>query len=83
VNAKSPPKGLKDSECMWGDIVNCPTIPYVQPADLNKKQEKTKIMVKLPDGTNYQMVQGHVAQWLDRRFKYLRLGVQSLAKCSC
>ncbi len=29
---------------------------YVQPLDLNKKQEKTEIKVKLPDGTNYQMV---------------------------
>ena len=55
-NAKSPPEGLKDSECERGHIVNWPPILYVQPSDLNKKQEKTEIKVKLPDGTNYQMV---------------------------
>jgi hypothetical protein len=31
-------------------------IPYVEPADPNMKQETTEIKVKLPDGTNYQMV---------------------------
>ncbi len=36
--------------------MNQPPIPYVQPVDPNEKQEKTKIKVKLPDGTNYQMV---------------------------
>ena len=37
-------------------IVNSPPIPYVQSVDPNDKQEKTKIKIKLPDGTIYQMV---------------------------
>ena len=43
----------KDWECKrayW------PPIPYVAPVDPNEKQEKTKIKVNFPDGTNYQMV---------------------------
>jgi hypothetical protein len=56
ANAKSLPEGLKNLECKRGNIVKQPPIPYVQPADLNEKQEKTKIKVKLPDETNYQMV---------------------------
>ncbi len=56
ANVKSPLEGLKDLEWEQGThIVNWPPIPYVQPVDLNKKQEKTKIKVKLPDETNYQM----------------------------
>jgi hypothetical protein len=55
ANVKSPPEGLKDLECKQGNIINRPPIPYVEPADLNKKQEMTKIKVKLPDGINYQM----------------------------
>ncbi len=35
--------------------MNQPPIPYVEPADPNRKQETTKIKVTLPDGTNYQM----------------------------
>ena len=38
------------------NIIYRPPIPYVEPADPNGKQETTKIKVKLPDGTNYQMV---------------------------
>jgi hypothetical protein len=53
-NAKS--QGLKDSECEQGAITNRPPIPYVAPVDPYKKQEKTEIKVKIPDGTNYQMV---------------------------
>ena len=56
ANVKSPLEGLKDSEWEQGtNIVNWPPIPYVQPVDLNEKQGKTKIKVKLPDETNYQM----------------------------
>ena len=55
-NAKSPAEGLKDLECKRGAIANWPPIPYVAPVDPYEKQEKTKIKVKLPDGTNYQMV---------------------------
>ncbi len=55
-NAKSPAEGLKDLECKWGAIANRPPIPYVVPVDPCEKQEKTEIKVKLPDGTNYQMV---------------------------
>ena len=55
-NAKKPAEGLKDSECEWGAIANQPPIPYMAPVDPYEKQEKTKIKVRLPDGTNYQMV---------------------------
>ena len=53
---KARQEGLNDSECKVGNIVNWPLIQYDQPVDLNEKQEKTKIKIKLPDGTNYQMV---------------------------
>ena len=56
ASAKNPPERLKDSECKRGNTVNQPPIPYVEPVDPNEKQEKTKFKVKLPDGTNYQMV---------------------------
>ncbi len=56
ASTKNPPEGLKDSECKRGNIVNQPPIPYVEPANPNGKQETTKIKIKLPDGTNYQMV---------------------------
>ncbi len=52
---KHPAEGLKDPECEWGAITNRPPIPYVAPVDPYNKQKKTKIKVKLPDGTNYQM----------------------------
>ena len=55
-NAKSPVEGLKDLECEQGTIANWPPISYLAPVDPYEKQEKTKIKVKLPDGTNYQMV---------------------------
>jgi hypothetical protein len=55
-NEKSPAEGLKDSECKRGAIANRPPIPYVAPVDPYEKQVKTEIKVKLPDGTNYQMV---------------------------
>ncbi len=44
-----------DAKFKWGNIINQPPTPYIQPADLNKKQEKAEIKVKLPDRTNYQM----------------------------
>ncbi len=53
---KSPAEGLKDSECKRGAITNRPPIPYVAPVNPYEKQEKTKIKVKLPDETNYQMI---------------------------
>ena len=57
TSAKSPPEGLKESKCERGNIFNWRLIPYVQPADLNKKQEKMEIKIKIPDdGTNYQRV---------------------------
>ena len=56
TNAKSPPEGLKDLECNQGNIIKLLPIPYAQPVDPNKKQEKTVIKVKLTDRTNYQMV---------------------------
>ena len=58
-STKSLPEGLKDSVCEQGNIVNRPQshTSYIKPADLNKKQEKTKIKVELPvpDVTNYKM----------------------------
>ncbi len=54
-NTKSPAEGLKNLECKRGAIANRPPIPYVAPVDPYEKQENTKIKVKLPDGTNYQM----------------------------
>ena len=54
-NTKSLPEGLKDLEYKQGNIVDWPPMLYIQPVDPNEKQEKTKIKVKLPDGTNYQM----------------------------
>jgi hypothetical protein len=55
-SAKSPEEGLKDSECEQGVITTRPPIPYVAAVDPYKKQEKTEIKTRLPDGTNYQMV---------------------------
>ncbi len=55
-NKKSPAEGLKDSECKRGAITTRPPIPYVALVDLYKKPEKTEIKIRLPDGTNYQMV---------------------------
>ena len=58
-NVKSPAEGLKDLECERVAIANRPPIPYMAPVDPYEKQEKTEIKVKLPDGTNYQMVPFH------------------------
>ena len=55
-SAKSPEEGLKDSECEQGVITTRPPIPYVAAVDPYKKQEKTKIKTRPPDGMNYQMV---------------------------
>jgi hypothetical protein len=54
-NAKSPVEGLKDLECKRGAIANRPPITYEAPVDPYEKQEKTKIKVKLLDGTYYQI----------------------------
>ncbi len=56
ASKKRPAEGLKDSECERRSITNQPPIPYVAPVDPYEKQEKTEIKLKLPDGTNYQMV---------------------------
>jgi hypothetical protein len=58
-SAKSPAEGLKDLECKWGVITTQPPIPYVATVNPYKKQEKTKIKTRLPDGTHYQMVPFH------------------------
>jgi hypothetical protein len=55
-STKSPAEGLKDSECKRGVITSQPLIPYVATVDPYEKQEKTKIKIRLPDDTNYQMV---------------------------
>ncbi len=55
-NLKSLPEGLKPLECKKGKSVAWPPIPYVLPSDLIKKQETEQIKVKMPDGTNFQMV---------------------------
>ncbi len=54
-NLKSPPEGLKPSECKKGKSVARPPIPYVPPLDLIKEQETEQVKVKMPDGTNFQM----------------------------
>ena len=54
-NLKSPPEGLKNSECKKGKLVARPPISYVPPVDLHKKQEPEQIKVKMLDGTNFQM----------------------------
>jgi hypothetical protein len=54
-NLKSPPEGLKYSECKKGKLVARPPMPYVPPVDLHKKREPEQIKVKLPDRTNFQM----------------------------
>jgi hypothetical protein len=53
---KSPPEGLKASECKKGKSVAQPPIPYVPPTNLSKKQDSEQIKVKMPDGTNFGMV---------------------------
>ncbi len=54
-NLKSPPKGLKPSECKKGKSVARPPIPYVLPLDLIKKWETKQIRVKMPNRTNFGM----------------------------
>jgi hypothetical protein len=54
-NLKSPPEGLKNSECKKGTLIAWLPIPYVKPTDLHKKQEPEQIKVKLPNRMNFQM----------------------------
>ena len=54
-SAKSPAKGLKNSECERGVVTARPPIPYVAEVDPYKKPEKTEIKTKLADGTDYWM----------------------------
>jgi hypothetical protein len=54
-NLKSPPEGLKPSECKKGKSVVQPPIPYVLPLDLLEKGETKQIKVRMPDGTNFGM----------------------------
>jgi hypothetical protein len=54
-NLKSPPEGLKPSECKKGKSVFRPPIQYVLPLDLIKKWETEQIKVKMLDGTNFGM----------------------------
>jgi hypothetical protein len=52
---KSPPEGLKASECKKGKLVLQPPILYVPPTKLLKKREGEIIKVKMPNGTNFGM----------------------------
>jgi hypothetical protein len=52
---KSPPEGLKASECKKGKLGAQPPIPYVPLTDLIEKQQGEHIKVKMPDGTNFSM----------------------------
>jgi hypothetical protein len=52
---KSPPEGLKASECKKGKSGAVPLIPYVPPTNLTEKKEGKQIKVKMPDGTNVSM----------------------------
>jgi hypothetical protein len=54
-NLKSPPEGLKNTECEKGTPPVRLPIPYVPPTDLLKKRKMEQIKVKLPDGTKFQM----------------------------
>ncbi len=54
---KAQRRGSRTWNANRGNIANRPPIPYVAPVDpYYGKREMTKIKVKLPDGTNYQMV---------------------------
>ncbi len=53
--AKSPPEGLKASECKKGKLGARPPIPYIPPTDLIKKRDREQIKVKMPDSTNFSM----------------------------
>ncbi len=55
TNLKSPPEGLKNTECKKGTPLVRPPIPYVFPLDLHEKQETEQIKVELPNGTKFQM----------------------------
>jgi hypothetical protein len=52
---KSPPKGLKNTECEKGMPPIRPPIPYVPPTDLHEKRETEQIKVELLDRTKFQM----------------------------
>jgi hypothetical protein len=54
-NLKSPPEGLKNTECKKGTPLVRPPIPYVPPTDLHEKKETKQIKVELLDGTKFQM----------------------------
>ncbi len=55
TNIKSPPEGLRNTECKKGTpLVRLP-IPYVPPPDLHGKREPEQIKVELLDGTKFQM----------------------------
>ena len=47
-------KGLKDSECKRGNVINRPPLPYIPPADHHEKRDSKQIKVKLPDRTTSQ-----------------------------
>jgi hypothetical protein len=55
LSLKSPPEGLKNTECEKGTPPVRPPIPYVPPTDLHEKQETEQIKVELPDRTKFQM----------------------------
>jgi hypothetical protein len=55
ANLKSPPKGLKNTECKKGTLPVRPPIPYIPPTDLHTKRETEQIKVELSDGTKFQM----------------------------
>jgi hypothetical protein len=52
---KSPPKGLKNTECKKGTPPVRLPIPYVPSTNLHEKRETEQIKVKFPDGTKFQM----------------------------
>ena len=75
-SVKSLAEGLKDLGCKQGIVANWPSIPYVTPVDPYEKQEKTKIKVKLPDGTNYQIVPfrvGSIENYVNHVIAMIRL----------
>jgi hypothetical protein len=55
VPLKSP-EGLKDSECMKGNLSHRPPIPYVPPKDLLQAVDKIEtIKIKVADGSTVNM----------------------------
>jgi hypothetical protein len=75
-NLKSPPEGLKNTECKKGTPPIRPPILYVPLTDLLEKWETKQIKVELLDGTKFQMLtygSGNKEEYLVHVIAVLRL----------